>query len=70
MEGDFYFIFIYYYLVYISLCVCVRYLLMLCVFPPPGQVLLEAFSRCVAVLTASSKPGDMSVQVNPAAARR
>ncbi|XP_056440183.1 dnaJ homolog subfamily C member 13-like [Gadus chalcogrammus] len=27
------------------------------------EVLLEAFSRCVAVLTASSKPGDMSVQV-------
>ncbi|KAJ3611304.1 hypothetical protein NHX12_021320 [Muraenolepis orangiensis] len=27
------------------------------------QVLLEAFSRCVAILTASSKPGDMCVQV-------
>ncbi|KAG7262176.1 hypothetical protein CRUP_034712 [Coryphaenoides rupestris] len=27
------------------------------------EVLLEAFSRCVTVLTASSKPGDMSVQV-------
>lgn len=27
------------------------------------QVLQEAFSRCVAVLNRSSKPGDMSVQV-------
>lgn len=28
------------------------------------QVLLEALSRCVGVLTASSKPDDMAVQVN------
>lgn len=27
------------------------------------QILLEALSRCVAVLTASSKPDDMAVQV-------
>lgn len=27
------------------------------------QILLEALSRCVAVLTASSKPEDMAVQV-------
>lgn len=29
-----------------------------------NQVLLEALSRCVGVLTASSKPDDMAVQVN------
>lgn len=29
------------------------------------QILLEALSRCVAVLTASSKPDDMAVQVMP-----
>lgn len=28
-----------------------------------NQVLLEALSRCVSVLTASSKPDDMAVQV-------
>lgn len=28
------------------------------------QVLLEALSRCVGVLTASSKPNDMAVQVS------
>lgn len=29
-----------------------------------NQVLLEALSRCVSVLTASSKPDDMAVQVS------
>lgn len=29
-----------------------------------SQVLQEAFNRCVAVLTRSSKPDDMSVQVS------
>lgn len=45
-----------------SLKLCGKLQLVFCFFGV-NQVLLEALSRCVSVLTASSKPDDMAVQV-------